>query len=122
MDYSSRLDPATYANDEPVGIAVAPGSLLPGPIPDGLWSYLPESLWQRLLSLGHAYSLHFAQVAEPVIDTVLESRQCQSLQAELAFLAGIISDPAAEQALAVLQHQAAKVARDSSLRLIISPP
>jgi hypothetical protein len=122
MDYSSRLDPATYVHEEPVGIAVAPASLLPGPLPNGLWSYVPEPLWQRLLSLGHAYNLHFAQVAEPVIDTVLESRQCQAFQGELAFLSRVISDPAVEQVLTLLQQQATRVSRDSSLRLIISPP
>lgn len=122
MDYSLRTDPATYADEEPVGIAAAPASLLPGPLPDEVWSYFPEPLWQRLLSLGHAYSLHFSQIADPVIDTVLDSSQCQALLDELAFLAGIISDSATEQVLAVLQRQATKVARDSSLRLIISPP
>ena len=122
MDFSARLDPGTYADDEPVGLGVAEARLLPGPLPDECWAYIPESLWQRLLSLGHAYQLHFAQVTEPVIDTVLEPSQCESLCGELEFLASIVSDPAAQKAIAELHRCAGRVARKPSLRLIISPP
>jgi hypothetical protein len=122
MDYSSRLDPATYADEEPVGVAAVPASMLPGPLPDDSWSYIPEQLWQRVLSLGGAYGLHFAQVAEPIIDTVLVPSQCQSFAAELTFLLGVIADPAGQETLSVLRQHATKVARNPSFRLIISPP
>ena len=122
MDFSARLEPNTYADDEPVGIGVAEAQLLPGPLPDECWSYIPEPLWQRLLALGQAYQLHFAQVAEPVIDTVLEPAQCHSLCRELEFLEGLVSDPAAQGVIAELHRSAARVARAPTLRLIISPP
>ena len=122
MDYSSRLDPITYVDDEPVGLAAVAANLLPGPLSDASWSYIPGPLWQRILSLGHAYGLHFAQIAEPVIDTVLEPRQFQSFVEELAFLNRVISDPAAEVALSTVGKLAGKVAADTSLRLVISPP
>lgn len=122
MDYSSRLDPITYVNDESVGVAAVAASQLPGPLPDASWSYIPRPLWHRILSLGHAYGLHFAQVVEPVIDTVLEPRQCQSFVEELAFLRRVISDPAAEQALSTIGELAGRVASGTSLRLVISPP
>ena len=122
MDFSARLLPETYADDEPVGFAAVEASSLPGPVPDAHWSYVPEPLWQRVLSLGNAYRLHFAQVVEPVIDTVLDSSQCQSLCIELEFLSGIVTDPAAAGAFAVLLEHAHRVSRQPSLRLIISPP
>jgi hypothetical protein len=122
MDYSSRLDPNTYIDDEPVGVAAVAADLLPGPLPGDSWSYVPEPLWQRILSLGHAYGLHFAQVTDPVVDTVLNPKQCQSFVEELVFLKRVIYDPAAEQAMSTIGDLAGKVAAGTSLRLVISPP
>lgn len=96
--------------------------MLPGPIEREYWVHISERLWERLLSLGTAYSLHFSQTIEPIIDTVLGPEQCSSFEEELVFLAGIINDPALTEALIVMQKELSKVIGRKNMRLVISPP
>jgi hypothetical protein len=122
MDFSALLNPKTYADAEPVEVFVAEVHVLPGSAPAEPWSTIPEPLWDRVLALGRAYRLHFAQVVGPVDDAVFEPAQCQWLCEELAFLGGVVSDPAAQEALTKLYRAAARVANAPALRLVISPP
>jgi len=122
MNLLERLQPNAFVDDEPVGIAAVKASELPGPLIDDRWAYIPEPIWRRLLSLGNAYKLHFSQIAEPIIDTVLDPKQCQSLCDELEFLRDVVADPAAHFAIDTIISKAAVVSRDSSLRLVVSPP
>ncbi len=116
------VDPQTFDGDEPVGICAVPHAALPGPIEELEWRYVSERLWNRVLKLGEAYELHFAQVVEPVIDTVLVAEQCESLVQELAFLANMICDPALRHAIGIISAQAQRVTREPEFRLVLSPP
>jgi hypothetical protein len=122
MDLLARLEPNTFVDEEPVGIAAVKASELPGPLVDDSWAYVPEPIWRRLLSLGDAYKLHFSQIAEPILDTVFNPKQCQSLCMELGFLRGVIADAAAHSAIDTIVSKAAIVSRDNSLCLVVSPP
>ena len=122
MTLSSRLDPATYTKDEPVGIAAVARQELPGPFPDQRWRYIPERLWARILNLGAAYELHFAQVFEPTIDTVVAAAQCDAVEEELRFLSAVIRDEALMSALGVILDEMAKVRGHSTMALVVSPP
>jgi hypothetical protein len=75
-----------------------------------------------VIFLGHAYGLHFAQVAEPALDTVWDPSQCEWLQDELRLLSEIVADEATRAVLSIIHQLAARVARNSGLRLLISPP
>ena len=116
------LNPAEFVEDELVEFAVVDKDLLPGPIEAKHWVYISERLWSRLLSYGSAYELHFQQVIEPVIDTVLGSEQCDSFCEELEFLINVTNDTAFLQALHVVHSEASKVINQQNMRLIISPP
>lgn len=122
MNLRDQLEPTTFADDEPVGVVGVPTKDLPGPVAEDQWHYVPEPLWNRLICLGNAYNLHFAQLVEPAIDTVLNSVQCHSLCEELTFLRDVVADPAAHAAISTVVAQATVVARSSSMSLVISPP
>jgi hypothetical protein len=122
MNFTELLEFSSYADDESVGIAAVQASELPGPLIDDRWSYIPEPLWRRLLNLGEAYSLHYPQIAEPIVDTVLNPSQCQSLCEELEFLRRVVSDAAAHSAIDTIISKAVEVSRSASLRLVVSPP
>lgn len=117
-----RLNPASYAADEPVGIVAVARAELPGPLPDDLWRYIPERLWKRILGLAAAYELHVAQVLEPIIDTVLNGEQCASVAEELGFLGEVIKDPATNLALATIIEVLTTAARGRDLAVVFSPP
>ncbi|KZX68585.1 hypothetical protein A3724_02080 [Alcanivorax sp. HI0033] len=120
--YEKLLQPSEFANDEPVGLAALDKSLLPGPIEEKYWTYISERLWSRIISYGAAYQLHFHQLVEPVVDTVLNPLQCDSLGEELEFLSGVANDPALLEALSVLRNEVYKVVNRKSMCLVISPP
>ena len=122
MDFKALISAETYADSEPVGIGAIEALRLPGPLPYDSFSYIPEPLWQRILSLGTAYSLHFSQIAEPIIDTVLDQTQCQWFESELEFLSRTVVDPAAIEAIRTVLNVVSRVAHAPSLRLVISPP
>ncbi|MBO2582805.1 hypothetical protein [Shewanella algae] len=111
-----------FTDDEPVELAAVDKDLLPGPIESKYWVCISERLWSRLLSYGTAYELHFQQVIEPIIDTVIGSEQCESFVEELEFLMGVTKDHAFLEALSVVRREAGKVINRRNMRLVISPP
>ena len=122
MTLSIRLDPATYSGDEPVGVAAVPKEALPGPLPNEWLQYIPERIWNRILHLGSAYELHFAAVLEPIVDTVLDPTQCETVDEELRFLAAILDDDALKSALSIILGEVAKIRGRSGMALVFSPP
>ena len=122
MKFQDRLNTNYFEGDEPVGIAAVVPTALPGPIESKEWQYIPERLWNRLLCLGQAYELHFAQVIEPVIDTTLDASQCQSLIEEITFLASVVDDTALRSAIHLILSQAEQVVRGGRGRLVFSSP
>lgn len=120
--FRKLINPAEFVEDEPVEFAAIEKDLLPGPIEAKFWAHVSERLWSRILSYGAAYELHFQQVIEPVIDTVLEPEQCESLGEELEFLISVAKDPALIQALSVVLVEVGKVVNRQRMRLVISPP
>jgi hypothetical protein len=122
MALSERLHPDTYSNDEPVGIAGVPTHELPGPLAAERWKYISQQMWHRLLGVGRAYDLHFAEVIDPIVDTVLDSIQCDSLDEELRFIMGVVHDGALNAAITVVLDQVDKVRGRSGMALVLSPP
>ena len=120
--FRKLINPAEFADDEPVEFAAVEKDLLPGPIEAKYWVHISERLWSRILSYGAAYELHFQQAIEPVIDTVLGPEQCESLGEELGFLTTVAKDPALSEALLVVLAEVGKVVNRQSMRLVISPP
>ena len=120
--YSKLISPLEYLNDEPVGFAAVKVEFLPGPIEEKFWVYISERLWSRLIFIGNAYNLHFPQIVEPVIDTVLLPEQCDSFDEELAFLLTITNDSAFSEALHTIRAEIGKVINRKSMRFVISPP
>jgi len=120
--YEKLLQPSEFTDDEPVALDAVDKSVLPGSIEEKYWVYISERLWSRILSYGAAYQLHFNQVVEPVIDTVLNPLQCESLSEELEFLSGVANDVAFLDALSVLHNEVSKVVNRKSMCLVISPP
>lgn len=94
--FVDRLDPATYRNDEPWGVALVRA----GPQVD--WaSVLPEEeaslsegIADRLLALGRAYRLHQLSALDGAEQNRLNSHQAASLVDELQFLLRQLDDPA----------------------------
>lgn len=122
MTLAERLNPATYKGDEPVGVAAVPRGELPGPISDEKWRYIPERVWNRILHLGAAYELHYAATLEPVIDTVLDSTQWESMEPEFRFISEVVGDHAVRSALSVIVEEGQKVSGRPAMALVLSPP
>ena len=114
--------PSEFTEDEPVEFAAVEKGLLPGPIEGKYRVCIPERLWVRLLSYGTAYGLHFQQVIEPIIDTVLNSQQSESFADELDFLSTVTNDQAFLEALRVIRTEVGKVVNRQDMRLVVSPP
>lgn len=109
-----------YSDDEPVGIAVIEKDKLPGPIDSSLWDYIPQTLFHRLVSIGEAYKLHFAQITDHVVDTILDENQCSSFEVELAFIRKTINDSALDSVIIKLLSKIQNVKNKNVL--VISPP
>lgn len=120
--YAQLTQPSEFLDDVPVELAAVNKDLLPGTSGDKDWVHISERLWQRLLTIGAAYNLHFSQVVEPVIETVLGPEQCESFDSELDFLAGVVNDPAFSEALLIVRAEVGKVINRKCMRLVISPP
>ena len=95
--FADRLDSTTYENDPEIHFGIAASGRTPED-----WIALPERLIARLTNLGTAYELHHVQMIDIYDDTTLRSQQCEKLYRELEFLAGIMKDPALEEALKVI--------------------
>ncbi|WP_162926280.1 hypothetical protein [Teredinibacter purpureus] len=122
MKYENLLSPLEFEDDVTVEVAAISSELLPGPISEDNWVHLSERLWNRVLFLGQAYELHFSQVIEPVIDTVLGPEQCESLLEELEFLQHVSTDPALDKTITSLANECGKVINRVGMRLVLSPP
>jgi len=122
MQFRELLDPTAYFDFDVVGVAPIESTKLPGPLAEDDWVYIPQPLWIRLLALGAAYEMKFAEIAEPVIDTVFDSTQCRWLCEELEMIKDLVADPAIGAAISVLHPAADWVAQDTSRSLVVSPP
>ncbi len=122
MKYENLTNPQEFLDDEPVDFAAVDEAILPGPIEEKHWVHISERLWSRLLLMGAAYNLHFSQVIEPVIDTVLRPEQCESFNDELEFLLEVVNDQAFQEALIVVRSELGKVLNRNNMRFVISPP
>ena len=124
-DLHRRLSEDWGAADEPVGILVVKQSELPlfvSSDDERTWQHIPDSAWRPIIHLGAAYSLHFAEIADPVVGALLEPPQVESLLHELSFLLGFIQDRALGAAVGILMTEARKALASPDLRLVISPP
>ena len=122
MDFSDRLDPAKYSDDETVGIAAAPRDVPDEDVSDSQWVHISERLFGRLLALGQAYSLHYISVLDPWDETHFNGTQCQGFLEELRFLVRIVSDPALNEALESLIGKTDDVIHHDGLSLRFCPP
>ena len=103
--FADRLDPATYQDDEVVGVYEdTPDD------EDSLW--LSERLVQRLLLVAAAYELHTLPLLSSADPIRLNQQRCAPLLDELAFVADRLDDPAAATtAQAIQDYVAARVRR-----------
>jgi hypothetical protein len=98
----SRLDPNTYADDEPVRVASSAGSE----------AWVAERVWHRLWNLGRAYELHLVGVLAGGTDPVrLNAQQARHMLDELAFITAVVSaDAAIATAVAMMSPVVREVA------------
>jgi len=122
MRFRERLDPGSFADDEVVGIAAVEAALSVTEVPEGSWIFVSERLYERLLNLGRAYSLHFAALLDLHGETKLNSVQCESFLEEVEFLDEVILDPAISEVLAKLVARLMEVARRPNMVILFSPP
>ena len=103
--FADRLDPATYQDDEVVGVYEnTPDDA------DSLW--LSERLVQRLALTAAAYELHTLPMLSSADPVQLNQQRCASLLDELAFVAELLDDPlAATAAQAIQDYVAIRVRR-----------
>ena len=95
--FLDRLDPATYENDEVVGISC----------PDtGAEAWVPEELFQRMQSVASGYRLHVLPLLGEDALWSLSVPQAESLADELAFLADVTNDPALHTQLSAISRVA----------------
>ena len=102
---TTRLDPATYREDEVVGVYEdTPGDA------DSLW--LSERLVRRLVLIAAAYELHTLPMLGDADPVHLNQQRCISLLDELVFVAERLDDPAAATtAQAIQDYVAVRVRR-----------
>ena len=122
MQLTDRLDPDSFSNDEVVGVAAVERDVPMQDVPEADWIFVPERLFHRLLSLGEAYSLHFAPLLESQADSELNATQCQGFLDELRFLHQVVADAALSAMLKELLPKVEHVVRHSGLSLRFSPP
>ena len=112
--FHERLLPATYEKDPEVHFGVS----APGGEPQD-WTGFSERLVARLVNLGVAYELDHVSLIDIYDDTRFNTGQCEKLRDELAFLGGVIQDPALTDLVATVHDLAGKVSSTGS-RLVIS--
>lgn len=101
--YEDRLQPSSYANDEPVGAG-----------PDGRadyegWVWIPERLFSRMQHLAQAYELHVLTRLDPYGRNSLNREQVESLLDELEFIGRVVDDEALRVQLERLREVAVAV-------------
>lgn len=121
-ELEGRLPHDWRHDDEPVGVVVVRQNEFPVVGEDDRWRYIPNAIWRRLIHLGEAYELHFAQICDPVVGATLQPPQAASLAVDLALLRSFIQDQALEAAVDVIAGEAEKLRAAADLRLVISPP
>lgn len=121
-DNNSSLSFRNYSDDEPVGIAAVEKSSLPGPIDPVYWRYVPQTAFHRFLSIGEVNGLHFSEVIDHVVDSVLDHMQCLSLENDLKFVLQIAEDDDLRFLVSTLQEMIDRIKSSNSSVLIISPP
>jgi hypothetical protein len=114
--FTDRLDPATYAADEPVGAGTSDDY--------SDWVYVPDRLFDRVQHLARAYDLHVLPSLHPHRRNELNHDRITSLIEELEFLVEVVNDPALVAAIAVIRDAALRVLRDPirSKKFLIEGP
>ena len=103
--FADRLDPATFASDEPVEFRTSSQAV-------GTGTFLPEGVLARVRSLGVAYDLHVLEnLITPYEAVELEWPQAESLLAEIEFLAEVVNDPVVSDAVTSISLVVAAAAR-----------
>jgi hypothetical protein len=102
--FADRLDPGTYASDEPVGAGTS--NDYKG------WVSIPERLFHRMQHLGRAYELHILPGLDPYDRNELDQDRTRSLIDELEFLAQVATDRALLEVIAILRDAALDAARN----------
>jgi len=120
IDFEHKIKFENYYNNEPVGIAVFYKDILPGPIDANYWKYIPQELFHRLLSIGIAYKLHFSEIIDNVVDTILNKDQIEYFEKELSFILTVINDSALQEIIKIILNETKVI--DTNQVLIISPP
>ena len=106
--FSDRLNPVTFAEDEPVAVSVVPTATSPADRDSGLTgaAWIPERVFERILALARAYDLHVLNLLEGPSPPALNATQCSGLQFELEFLCSVVSDPVLHQYSDQISRQA----------------
>ncbi len=114
--FADRLDPATYAQDEPVGAGTSTDY--------SGWVYVPDRLFDRIQHLARGYDLHILPGLHLNHRNDLERDRTTSLIDELEFLAEVTNDPALFAAIAVRRDAASRALRDPirSKKFLIEGP
>ena len=102
--FADRLDPKTYASDEPVGAGTSDDY--------SGWVYVPDRLFDRIQHLARGYDLHVLPGLDPHRRNELDRHQAASLIDELEFLGRVVNDQALVEAITVLRDAASRTSRD----------
>ena len=101
--FADRLDPGTYASDEPVGAGTTDDY--------SGWVSIPERLFHRMQHLARAYDLHILPGLDPYERNELDYERAASLVDELQFLGQVVTDRALLEQIGVLQDAALSATR-----------
>jgi hypothetical protein len=105
--FADRLDPETYATEEPVALGLASEGV------EG-WLYVPSTVFARLLAIGRGYGLHLlGQVLRYEEETRLNHLQCAELLDELAFVLELVSDPVLDAWLPLVEQRVTACSRST---------
>ncbi len=114
--FADRLDPATYADEEPVRLWLVEGTPA-----DEL--YLPEALWHRLRMVAAAYHLHLLPILDGLSDPVfLSASQCGALVDETDFVAARVDDALLMEVISAVRQLATRARGASKNALGIEFP
>jgi hypothetical protein len=98
-DYFDRIDPQTYANDEPIHFWIQED------VAGARDVWIPERIWYRIVNVGRAYDLHLLPLSLPNENdhVFFNGQQSESLVDELEFVASILEDELVRDAIVKLQ-------------------